>query len=241
MSDVAVLSVVDERGIQKLSLNRSEKANALNEEMVDTLLALVREVYANNIKVLILEGRGNHFCAGFDFSGYQDQSEGDLLMRFVKIEELLQLLRYAPFFTIARVKGVAFGAGADLVISCAYRIGTSDCKFRFPGFQFGVALGTRHLTRIVGEKGAREILVNNEQIDSMKALEYKLLTHIIEEGDFEKEVLQVIENVTKLSHRSLEKIVFNTTQDTRDQDMADLVRSVSIPGIHERIKQYRGM
>jgi enoyl-CoA hydratase len=241
MSEVAVLSVIDERGVQKISLNRPDKANALNEEIVDTVLELVREVYSKNIKVLILEGKGNHFCGGFDFSGYLDQSEGDLVLRFVKIEQILQLLRYAPFFTIARVKGAAFGAGADLAISCAYRIGTSSCKFRFPGFQFGVALGTRHLTRIVGEKNAREILLNNQQIESMKALECKLLTHIVEEDDFEKEITQLIENVMKLSHRSLGKILFNTTQDTRNEDMADLVRSVSVPGIHNRIKKYREM
>jgi len=241
MSEVAALSIIDERGVQKISLNRPDKANALNDEMVDRLLGLVKEVYSRNIKVLILEGKGNHFCGGVDFSGYLDKSEGDLLLRFVKIEQILQLLRYAPFCTIARARGAAFGAGADLVTSCAYRIGTSSAKFRFPGFQFGVALGTRHLTRLVGGKKAREILLNNRQIDSLEALECTLLTHIIEDDDFEKEILHVVENVVKLSPRSVEKILFNTTQDTRDQDMADLVHSVSVPGIHKRIKKYREM
>ena len=49
----------------------------------------------------VLEGAGNHFCAGFDFTGYQDQSEGDLALRFIRIETLLQALHHAPFETLA--------------------------------------------------------------------------------------------------------------------------------------------
>jgi enoyl-CoA hydratase/carnithine racemase len=165
-------------GVRILTLDRSGKANALNAKIVDELLACVTQAEEEGCRALIISANGKAFCGGFDFGGYEDMTQGDLLLRFVRIEELLQRLRRSSFVSIALVHGAAMGAGADIVASCTYRIGTATSKFRFPGFRFGVALGTRHLAQLVGMQRARDILLTNATIDAAAAFDIGLLTHL---------------------------------------------------------------
>ena len=83
--------------LTRLTLNRPGKANALSALLVEALIDAVEYAATDGTRLLVLEGTGNQFCAGFDFSGYQDQSEGDLALRFIRIEMLLQALHRAPF------------------------------------------------------------------------------------------------------------------------------------------------
>jgi len=130
------------QGLCTLTLNRPGKSNALNAELVDALLQALERCSLDNTRVLVVTGAGKNFCGGFDFTDYERQSEGDLLQRFVRIELLLQRLRRAPFVTIAAVSGAAFGAGADIAAACTFRLARPQSRFRFPGFRFGVALGS---------------------------------------------------------------------------------------------------
>lgn len=233
-------SSIDRSGARTITLDRPSKANALGARIVEELLCHVAAAAADGTQVIVLKGNGKNFCAGFDFSGYADQSDGDLVLRFVRIEELLQAIRYAPFVTIACVQGAAFGAGADLVASCTYRFGDPSARFRFPGFQFGVALGTRHLARIVGTSRARDILLNNKQLDAAQALECGLLTHAVSVDEFDRAVQGIVESTSQLRGNSLRALLRNTLDDTRDRELAELVRSVSAPGLRGRIEKYRG-
>lgn len=239
MTKETQLSSNERNGVRTITLDRPSKANALGAEIVEELLCHATAAAADGTRVIVLKGNGKNFCAGFDFSGYADQSDGDLLLRFVRIEEMLQAIRYAPFVTIACVQGAAFGAGADLVASCTYRIGDPHARFRFPGFQFGVALGTRHLARVVGTGRARDILLNNRQLDAAQALECGLLTHAAPINAFDQTVQGIVDGTCELGGKPLAALLRNTLDDTRDRELVELVRSVSAPGLRERIEKYR--
>ena len=77
-----------------LTLNRPDKMNALSASLVDALQAAVDEAARGEVRLLVLRGSGRNFSAGFDFGGVEAQSEGDLLLRFVRIEQLLQSLSW---------------------------------------------------------------------------------------------------------------------------------------------------
>lgn len=226
-------------GVRCLTLDRAAKANALSGELVDQLLEQVTRAESENCRVLIVNANGKVFCGGFDFTGYESMSQGDLLLRFVRIEELLQRLRQSSFVSIALVHGAAMGAGADIVASCIYRIGMTSSKFRFPGFRFGVALGTRHLAQVVGMQRAREILLTNETLDARTAHDAGLLTHLVEEGDPRAIADEIIERIGGLDRTVRNRILHLTSPQNNDGDIAELIRSVSAPGLHERIAQYR--
>src|SRR3569623_644149 len=102
-------------GVRGLTLDRAGKANALNAQIVDELLAFVTQAEEEGCRVLILSANGKAFCGGFDFGGYADMTPGDLRLRFGRSEDLLQRVRRSAFVCIARVHGAAMGAGADIV------------------------------------------------------------------------------------------------------------------------------
>lgn len=230
----------DAEGIKWLVLDSPQRANALNEQLVEGLLRNVSAAQHDGTRVLAIRGNGKNFCAGFDLSETQTEDETRLLYRFVKVEELLQAMRYAPFITVACTHGAAFGAGADLVAACDYRVGLRDCRFRFPGFQFGIALGTRQLVRLIGPDRTRDTLLRNRIITAAQAFEWGLLTQIVETSEeFHGIVSDITRESARLTTEALTQLLALTREDTRDQDMADLVKSAKREGLVDRITAYQ--
>lgn len=237
--EFALLSDATVTGLRTLSLNRPDKANALSAGMVEAMHACLDRL-GDETRVLVVRGEGRNFCAGFDFQGCEQQTEGDLLLRFVRIDGLLARLRQAPFLTIAWVAGAAFGAGADIVCACAMRIGNSKARLRFPGFRFGVALGTRRLTAIAGASRARVILLGNEELDAQAALLAGLLTHLFTDEELQTRVEGIVRSIAGLDAQSMRTLLALTeTESSAQRDLADLVSSVARPGLHARIAAYR--
>ena len=227
------------RGVQKITLNRTGKGNALDATIVDELTQALERCYADGTKILVLAGAGKNFCSGFDFTGYEQQSAGALLDRFVRIELILQLVRRAPCVTVATITGAVFGAGADLAAACTYRLADSGARFRFPGFRFGVALGTRHLARLVGAQEARNILLRNSTVDANQAAAIGLLTHVLDPVQQDEFIDATLSAMASLDSQAAADILRLTAEETDDRDLADLVRSVARPGLHERMARYR--
>ncbi|MCX7135091.1 MAG: enoyl-CoA hydratase/isomerase family protein [Proteobacteria bacterium] len=156
--------------VTRLTLNRPTKANALSASLVEALINAVEYAGTDGTRLLILDGNGNHFCAGFDFTGYAEASEGDLVLRFVRIEHLLQRIYHAPYATLALAHGKIFGAGADIVCACSSRVAAPGTTFRMPGLRFGLVLGTRRLAHRIGADAARDVLATSRTFDAAAAL-----------------------------------------------------------------------
>lgn len=228
-------------GIREVQLDRPERANALDAMAVDHLLEEVTRAAENGTRVLVLRGRGRHFCAGFDMSGALDQSQGDLLLRFVRIEQLLQRLWAAPFVTVACVAGSAIGAGADLVAACTHRLLDPGAHLRFPGFRFGVALGTRRLARQVGTQAARDLLLSSHQIDAATAVDIGLGSRLVDADDFDTAVAELAHDSANLDRAATASLLTRTSPPADDDaDMAALVNSLTRPGLHNRLASYLG-
>ena len=118
------------------------------------------------VSSLLHPGKKN-FSAGFDFSSTAETAtEGELLRRFVRIEQLLQAIWHAPFATMALAHGLNFGAGADLFVACDVRVAAPGTTFRMPGLRFGLQLGTRRLAQRIGNDAARALLADSSMIDA---------------------------------------------------------------------------
>lgn len=226
-------------GVRVITFNRPQKANALDSETVDSLLASLEQSEAEDCRAVVLRANGKAFCGGFDFTDYENMSQGDLLLRFTRIEQLLQKLRRSPFISVALVDGAAMGAGADIVASCTFRIATTAVRFRFPGFRFGVALGTQHLAQLAGTQKARELLLSNASIDAETALKIGLITNLVDAGSLKSTADDILASASGLDRVSRGRILRLTSAQDDDANLAELVRSVSAPGLHDRIAQYR--
>ena len=71
--------------VTRLTLNRPDKANALSASLVEALINAIEYACTDGTRLMMLEGNGNHFCAGFDFTGYLEASEGDLVLRVSRL------------------------------------------------------------------------------------------------------------------------------------------------------------
>lgn len=232
------LDVRSDSGAWTFTLNRPDKLNALNAALVDALLQAVREAHERQARLLVFRGAGRCFCAGFDLSGLDGQTEGDLLLRFTRIELLLQLIAGSPAQTLALAHGKVFGAGVDLFAACRRRVATRDAEFRMPGLKFGIVLGTRRFGELVGVETAREILERSSTFDAKRAEEMKFATCIAEADEWPgiieeaRSSAQMLDDVTRCELYR----VLGPSQG--DRDLATLVRSAARFGLKERLKQY---
>lgn len=225
--------------VTRLTLNRPHKANALSASLVEALLDAVEYAATDGTRLLILDGAGPHFCAGFDFGDLQAQSEGDLALRFIRIETLLQALHHAPCDTLVFAHGRVFGAGADLVACCSRRIAAPDTAFRMPGLRFGLVLGTRRLAERVGSDKARELLRTTRSFGADEALDCGFLTATAVREEWPALIDTARAEAEALTPAAAAALNRRTLADTRAEDMAELARSASVPGLKERIRRYR--
>lgn len=226
-------------GVVQLTLNRPDKANALDAEMVEGLLDGIERACAEGTRLLVLAGEGRHFCAGFDLSDLDTISDGDLLLRFVRIESLLQQVYHLPFATLALAHGRVMGAGADLFCACTRRAAAPGTAFRMPGLGFGILLGTRRLTTRIGADAARRIQNETRMFDADEAVALGFATETVPGTDWPGLIRATAEIAHTLSPEATTALYAATVRDTRAEDMADLVASASAPGLRERIRIYR--
>ena len=219
-------------------LDRAEKANALSAELVEGLIDAVAQAEAEQASVIAFRGNGRNFSAGFDFTGYEEQSEGDLLRRFVRIESLLQSIARSPCVTVAFAHGRNFGAGVDLFAACRWRIASAEATFRMPGLGFGLVLGTRRFASLVGAETARGVLERLATFDAQQGRDMGFVTRITESADWPSVLDEARASAALLTAGSRGLLYGALRGDTDDADLADLVRSAAAPGLKERIRRY---
>ena len=227
-----MLSTEQLPGITTLTLQRPERGNALGPELVEALISAAEAAMADqSVHTLVLRGAGRHFCTGLDLTDLATLSDGDLLLRLVRIETLLALLWHAPIRTVALAHGRTWGAGADLFAVCEQRLVNPDTTLRFPGAQFGIVLGTRRLAERIGGDAARALVLEGGELDAPQALALGLATQL---GDTAAELA-----APRPDAATARAIRGATRDDCRDADLAALVRSAARPGLQSRITAYR--
>lgn len=226
--------------VLRVTLDRPGRANALDRDIVDRFLEVLDDpAEITDLRALVIAGGGENFCGGFDLSKIESQDEATLVVRFLRIETLLQRLHHAPFVTIACAQGNAIGAGADIFAACTYRIADSGARFRMPGWQFGIALGTRRLCDRVGADTARDLLSANRTLAGSDALDCGLATHVAERTAWTSIVDALVDATRTLSAHALEQLHGLSVADHRDADMAALVASaLRPPGLKDRMVAY---
>ncbi len=221
-----------------LTLDRPDKANALSADLVEALIGAVGEAESQPIAVLVLRGNGRNFSAGFDFTGYEDQSEADLVLRFVRIETLLQALARLPCLTVGLAHGRNFGAGVDLLAACKWRVAAPQSTYRMPGLAFGLVLGTRRFAALVGREKARETLGSLATFDAQAAREMGFVRAVAPVEDWPDVLAQAEAAAAKLPPAHRATLYQALEGDSHDTDLAALVRSASAPGLKDRIRAY---
>ncbi|MEI5997867.1 enoyl-CoA hydratase/isomerase family protein [Paraburkholderia bengalensis] len=221
-----------------ITLNRPDKLNALSAALVEELIQAFDAAEAAHTPLVSLQGEGRCFSAGFDMSGVETQSEGDLVLRFIRIETLLNKIASSPCFTVALAHGRNFGAGVDLVAACKLRVAAPGSTFRMPGLKFGLVLGSARFARIVGTPEARRILETAATFDVERASANGFIERIAGPEEHFMVIEEALARVGALSAESRALLYGVLDTEQANTDLAVLVRSAAVPGIHKRIEAY---
>lgn len=159
-----------------LTINRPDRRNALNRELVAALTAAFKAALTDKSRCLILTGTEKAFCAGMDLAELSETlDKPDEAQRVHedagKLSTLLELIYTHPKPTIAAVNGAAVAGGAGLVSVCDLAIADAGAKLGYPEVKRGLvaAMVMPHLLRHVGERAARDLLLTGRLIDASEA------------------------------------------------------------------------
>lgn len=235
---MSLLWVKREGPIKRMTLNRPDKRNALSLELATELMLEAQRSETDGTRLLVLRGEGPGFCAGFDFSQFPACSAGDLLLHFVRIEQMLQAFAHASVDTLVCVHGQTIGAGADLTLACRHRVGAADTKMMFPGARFGLVLGSRRLAECVGPDRAQGLIGGQSKIGAQQAKEMGMLNEVLESNQWPAYEAQVLAHVLATPVDARAMVLRATRRDTREQDLNDLVQSGAVLDIKERLAVY---
>ncbi len=230
--------IVERNGaITTLRLNNAAKGNALSPALVAALALALHAASSDGTRLVVLRGEGRHFCTGFDLSDLAALSDGDLLLRVVRIELLLQQLHAMPVTTLAIGSGRTFGAGADLFAACDHRVALEGASFSFPGPAFGLALGTARLAARIGGTAARALLLAGREVTAAEALALGLATAVV--ADPAAVMAEAAVAATRLDAPTVALLHERTRGADDADDLAALVKSAARPGLRARIEAYR--
>lgn len=236
---MASITVSREDDLLMVEFDRSDRANALSQDMVEELLDLLQGSLGSGVRLAVFRGNGANFCAGFDLGDLELASDAALLWRMVRLEFLLQSIAHAPFMTMALAHGNAIGAGADIFAACGIRIAAPGTKFRMPGWRFGIALGTRRFAARAGPEVAREILMSGRSFAAEHGLKIGFVESVLPVDEWPAAIRQKHTHSRSLGPVETARLLFLTTPDTRDGDLAALMHSACRPGLKDRIRAFR--
>lgn len=219
MTDYTDIVYTVERGVATIAINRPDKLNAFRgrtcEEMVQ---AFNRAAWDDAIGVIVLTGTGERgFCTGGDQSTHDGNYDGRGLIG-MPVEDLHAIMRNAPKPVIARVNGYAIGGGNVLVTLCDLAIAADTASFGQVGPKMGSVdpgFGTALLSRVVGEKKAREIWFMCRRYSADEALAMGLINKVVPMADLDAEVRRWCDELLEKSPTALSiaKRSFNADTD----------------------------
>ncbi|HVF30159.1 MAG TPA: enoyl-CoA hydratase-related protein [Pyrinomonadaceae bacterium] len=198
--------VNDLEAVRTLMLNRPEKRNALNAELVEALKMALRDAHANDdLRAIVIRGAGKDFCSGADLESIRSISESSYdenLEDARRLAELFALIRHVQIPVIAAVHGRALAGGCGLATACDMVIATESARFGYPEVKIGFvpAIVMAFLRRNLGEKRAFEIATQGFEFSAAEAERLGLINHAIPDESFEEGVAkfaEVYENVSR--------------------------------------------
>ncbi len=190
----AGLTVRREGAVARIAFDRPSRRNALGDTTVRDLLAACRDALADEaVRVLLITGEGEAFCAGGDFKDTFERGAGRTEAQWRERiatgpNELVRCLAAADKPVVASVNGAAVGGGATIALACDLRIASDRARFGFPFVRLGLAPefgSSRLLARAVGYPKALELLLDGGLIDASEALRIGLVNEVVPHGELE--------------------------------------------------------
>ena len=183
-----------------LTLNRPERLNALNQDMITEVFDLFDAIEKDDsVRALVVTGAGRAFSAGFDLKDAFNKPWGtvEAVTPYLKRDlEFIMRFWHFPKPTIAAVKGYAIAGACELAIACDITVAAEGSRFGEPELRFGSGIVALIMPWLTGPKKSKEwILTGNDTIGAQEALDWGLINHVVPEGQEMAKALQIARQI----------------------------------------------
>lgn len=227
-----LLISTDERGVRTITLNRPERHNALNGELIAEMNAAL-DVCHNDaaVRVVVITGAGTSFSSGADLEWMRASINYDEAANRHDARQLSTMLRKIydlPKPTIARINGPAYGGGLGVIACCDIAIASTTAQFAFTEVRLGLvpAVISPYILMSIGPRQARKLFMTAEQFDSSDALDMQLVHQVVERDALDEAIEKNIRQLLKAGPEALKAckhLIPRLTSDEVDEALVALI------------------
>jgi len=180
--------------VARVTLNRPDKRNALDSEMVSEIRRALAESAENSaVRVVLLSGAGKDFCSGADLAALHQIAKATVMENLADARQLADVfldMRRHPRPIVAAVRGRALAGGCGIATAADIILASESAQFGYPEVKIGFvpAMVMAIVRRSVSEKRAFELLTNGEPFPARTALEIGMINRIFPDASFDREV-----------------------------------------------------
>ncbi len=218
-------------GILTLTINRPDKLNALNRQVLEELNTELDRVYADaDVKAVVLTGAGpKAFVAGADISEFMQASASEGAALAKKGQDIFFRIERCPKPFVAAVNGFALGGGCELAMSCHFRVASENAKFGQPEVNLGLIPGyggTQRLTQLVGKGKSMELNMSGQLIDATEAKTWGLVNYVVPAEQLLEYTRGILKGILSKSPVAVSKVIaaVNAAVDPSKDGFAEEIR-----------------
>lgn len=230
------LNVNKETKVAKLTLNRPQRANALNLDFIAEIGKALNELENDdNVRCIVISGTGANFCGGADVSAFASGKMDSALKFSDAGQTLFTRFEVYPKPIVAAINGAAMGGGFEMALACDIRIMNRKAQLRFPELTLGLMPGwggTQRLTRLIGGARAKEMVLLADPLTADKALEWGVINFAADADKFDAsvdEIARKLANGAPLAQKMAKALLYYGAQS--DQRTGLFIESEACAGI----------
>ncbi len=219
-----------EKNILTITINRPDKLNALNKQVLTDLNTVLDEIDSQpEIKSVIITGAGpKAFVAGADISEFSSLNKKQGMALAKSGQDIFFRIENSPKPIVGCINGFALGGGCELAMSCHFRIASDNAKFGQPEVNLGLIPGyggTQRLVQLIGKGRALELLMSAGMIDANTALQYGLVNYVVPQEELLAKATSILELINSKAPIAVGKCiqsanaVFDKTQNGYDVEV----------------------
>src|SRR5215475_11270220 len=231
MQNFTTLLLEDHDPVTKITFNRPDKRNAISAKMICDILTALDEIDKTKARVVIITGAGSSFCAGMDLemlSALAQQTPQENQEDSRRMARMFRRIWSFPKPLIAAVNGHALAGGCGIATLCDFTIAVPEAKFGYTEVKIGFlpAIVSVFLTRQIGDKRARDLLLTGRLVETKEAKDLGMITEIVPADQLMHRAEELSEQLIAASPSSLTRAKRLLTSAAAASVDADLERAV---------------
>ena len=196
-----VLTVTARGSIVHLMLNRPEKRNALNDELVAAFDAFFQAV-PTGTRAIVVSGAGGHFSSGLDLSQHVARSPLDVMAHSRNWHRVMAQIASSPIPVVAAMSGAVMGGGLEFAAACHVRVAEETVRFQMPEGMRGIFVGgggSVRISKLIGPDRLTEMMLTGRTYSGAEGERLGLAHHLVPDGEALDKAFELAERIARNS------------------------------------------